>query len=304
MAYQYVAKIKDANIADVHVVKSQMALLKHQVGVALNEAELALRLNANEVDALKVKAEALIYSGEYKAGRELANRVIQIDPVVIAEPLYLIGLSYFAERNYAKAIDYAERASISDPATSQYDLLLAAAYGKSGKAKKANQAWLKFRKPLRGVPVWIAYVVLNFPFEDDDILQSLADGFEAAGAVERPPSRYLKLDRKTRLTGPEIKSLLFGHKIAGTDFNGRFKWQQDRSTSGSVSHTGISTHSGFVDVEEVAESWVEADLLCERWFHTGGDANICSMVFHDVARGKGNYYLMTDNGPHPFRVLN
>ena len=114
----------------------------------------------------------------------------------------------------------------------------------------------------------------------------------------------MKLDRDTRLTGPEIKSLLFGYKIKGSDFDGPHTWEQERSIDGKVAHSGISTHSGFINVEEVAESWVEDDRLCARWFHSGGDAIICSMVFHDVTRGKGNYYLVTDQGPHPFRVSN
>ncbi len=304
MAYKNLAKSKDANIADAHVVRSQMALLKHQVEVALNEADLALNLNANDVEAMKAKAKALIFSGDFEGGRELANRIMQLDPVVIAEPLYLIGLSYFAEGNYKKSRDYVERASANDSATNHYNLLLATTYGKIGMEKKANEAWLRFRKPHRGRPVWIGMVMLYFPFKENKVLKNLADGFEAAGAVERPPSRYLKLDRETRLTGSEIKSLLFGHKIKGTDAEGRFRWEQERSISGRVSHFGISTHSGFSDVEEVGESRVEGDRLCERWFHPGGDATICSLVFNNVAKGQGNYYLMTDQGPQPFQVSN
>ena len=302
MAYRNLTKIKDANIADVHVVRAQMALLKHQVNVSLNEANRALTLNSNDVEALKTKAKALIYSGNYQEGRELANQVMQLDPVVIAEPLYVIGLSYFAEGNYEKAIEYVGRASKNDPKTNQYNLLLATSYGKNGMEKKANEAWLRYRKPLRGAPVWIGFVILYFPFRDTEVLNNLADGFEAAGAVERPPSRYYKLDSETRLNGAEIKALLFGQKIKGSDLNSRFAWEQKRSVDGKVSHTGISTHSGFTDVEEVAESWIEDDRLCERWFHPGGDATICSTVFRDVGRGNGNYYLMTDHGPHPFQV--
>ena len=61
-----------ANFAESHVVRSRMALNKHQIGVALQEAERALEFNANDVDALKAKAGALIYSGKYEEGRKIA----------------------------------------------------------------------------------------------------------------------------------------------------------------------------------------------------------------------------------------
>ena len=69
LAYKNLAKIGDANFADAHVVRSRMALYKHQVEAALREAERALDLNGNDVEALKAKAGALIYSGQYAEGR-------------------------------------------------------------------------------------------------------------------------------------------------------------------------------------------------------------------------------------------
>ena len=132
--------------------------------------------------------------------------------------------------------------------------------------------------------MWIAAAVLYYPFTDDSILQNLADGFEAAGAVERPPARYLKLNRDTRLSGAEIKSLLFGHSIEGSGYFSGNAWQQSRSSDGRVRHTGISIHSGFNDVVEEADSWIDGDRLCHLWFHTSGNATICYLIFHDVAR--------------------
>jgi TolB-like protein len=128
-AYRTLAKSTDEGIADAHVIRSQMALNKHQIGEALREAEQALKLNPNDVEALKAKAGALIYSGQYEEGRKLANRVIRLDPIVIAEPLYLIGLSYFATEAYDKSVDYIKRAIENDPTTAMYVRLLAAAYG-------------------------------------------------------------------------------------------------------------------------------------------------------------------------------
>jgi tetratricopeptide (TPR) repeat protein len=146
LAYKNLAKSTGVDIADAHVVRSRMAFYKHQVRVALREAERALDLSSNDVEALKALARAFIYSGRYEEGRKIANRVIRLDPTALAEPLYIIGLSHFAEGSYDKAVDYIERAIENDPKTNTYARLLVAAYGKLGKEKEAKEALVRFRK--------------------------------------------------------------------------------------------------------------------------------------------------------------
>jgi len=306
-AHRILAKSDGANLSDTHVLRSQMALYKHQPGVALGEAELALGLNANDVDAMKAKASALIYLGQYEAGRNLANQVMRVDPVVIAEPLYLVGLAYFALGDYAQAVEFVEQAIENDPATAFYQRLLAAAYGKLGMEIEANKAWRKYRKSWHrnAGQFWIAAAVQFYPFEDRQILQHLADGFAAAGAVERPPSRFLKLDPETSLSGKEIRALLFGHRIKGRDYWLDSVWRQQRSLDGKLTHSGTeSFHSAVeLDGEEVGESWIDGDRLCDRWSDADGNVTICVMIFRDPDRGEDNYYMVTDTGPHPFQVL-
>jgi TolB-like protein len=300
-------KSEGENIADAHVVRSQMALYTHQLKVALHEAEQALALNSNDVDALKVKASALIYSGQYKEGRKLANQVIRLDPVVIAEPLYLIGLSYFATGNYEKSVDYIKRAIESDPATAIYVRLLAATYGKLGMKNEANKAWRKYRKSWKRNhgQFWIAAAVQFYPFQDREILKRLADGFEVAGGVERPPSRFLNLVAETRLSGAEIRALLFGHTIKGQDYWLGDPYRQQRTIDGKLTHSGITSPINAVELDNdvLGESRVEDNRLCDRWFDVEGDLTICVLIFRDPDRGENNYYMVTDTGPHPFQVV-
>ena len=306
-AYRNLAKTVGADIADVHVVRSQMALNKHQVGVALQEAKRALEFSANDVDAMKAKAKALIYSGQFVEGRKLANRIMRLDPAVIAEPLYIIGLSFFASGSYDKAADYAERALENDPTTKAYHLFLAATYGKLGMEKEAEGALVKYRKVKYRKsrrPFWIAAAVYQYPFQDGDILRHLADGFKAAGLAERPPSRYLKLVGETRLSGQEIRALLFGHTTRGQGFWRGLAWEQKRTIDGRFSYSGYSIYTGFWDVKVESESWIEDDRLCDQWSEISDEVTICVLVFHDTDRGPNHYYMMTDLGPHPFQTSN
>ena len=305
--YRALAKSEGDNISDVHVVRSQMALHKHQLGVALREAEQALALNTNDVDALKAKVRALIYSGQYEEGRKLANHVMRLDPVVIAEPLYLIGLSHFATGDFEKAADFVERAIENDPTTAIYVRLLAATYGKLGTNNEANKVWRKYRKSWkrRDGQFWIAAAVQFYPFQDREILKLLADGFEAAGGIERLPSRFLKLDAETRLSGAEIRTLLFGHTIKGLDYWLGDTFRQQRTIDGKFAHSGITSPINAVelDSEVLGESWVEDNRLCDRWFDVGGDLTTCVLIFRDPDSGPNNYYMVTDTGPHSFTIV-
>ena len=303
LAYRYLAKSTGTDIVDDHVVRSRMALYKHQVDVALQEAEQAIDLSSNDVEALKALARAFIYSGRSEEGRKLANQVIRLDPTALAEPLYIIGLSHFADGSYDKAVDYIERAIENNPKTNTYARLLVAAYGKLGKEKEAKEALLKFRKLWRH-NFWIAIGVFYYPFEDDEVLKHLADGFEAAGVAIRPPSRYLKFDRETRLTGQEIKTLLFGHTLKGRNYyDGGSGWNQQRTIDGKVSHSGSEIHTGNPAIKD-GESWIEDDRLCDRWSEMGGNITICVLIFRDSNGDENDYFMITDDGPHPFRISN
>jgi TolB-like protein len=306
LAHQNLSKSVGAKSTDGHILRSRMAWVRHQVDTALREVELALDINANDVEALSIKATALVFSGQYAKGRKLASRVQRLDPVVITEPLYIIGLSYFASGNYDKAAEYLERALGNDGAPGSYNLLLAAVYGKLGMEMEAKDALLKFRETWRG-PFWMAVAVFFFPFQDGEVLKNLADGFEAAGVIERPPSRYLKLDRKARLSGQEIETLLFGHTIKGSEFLMGTGWGQKRTTGGKVSHSGEPIHIGINpgghNVNK-GESWIDDDRLCDRWFDVDGNITSCVLIFRDLDGDQNIYYMMTDWGPNSFQVTN
>jgi hypothetical protein len=171
---------------------------------------------------------------------------------------------------------------------------------------EAKDALQKFRETWIE-PFWMAVAVFLFPFEDGEVLKNLADGFEAAGVVARPPSRYLELDRKTRLSGQEIETILFGHTIKGREFLIGAGWGQKRTTGGKVSHSGTPIHIGSnPDSHNLnkGESWIDDDRLCNRWFDVDGDITSCALIFRDLHGDQNHYYMVTDFGPSRFQVTN
>jgi hypothetical protein len=126
-------------------------------------------------------------------------------------------------------VDFIERALKHNPTTSYFAGPLAAAYGKLGMENKSNQAFNTFLKAWGDSSPLIAWVVYLYPFQDEAVLEHLADGFAVAGAREGLLERYLKLTPETRLSGQEIKSLFFGHTIRGRDYWSGRPWTQVRT---------------------------------------------------------------------------
>ena len=290
---------------ELHVILARASLYKHQLDNALREVDLALEYNANDIDALKIKAIALIFSGQQEVAKELVDRIIRLDPAALAEPMYISGLAKFASGAYDKAATFLERAIQNDSSNSTYHRLLAATYGLLGKEDEASKALGRYRKS-RGGPFWIAAAVFEYPFEDDRVLQALAKGFEMAGLSERPPAKYMKLNSETRLISTEINALLTGHTIKGTHYWRGFSWTLHRSVDGTLKQDESGTFfysygwSGQRELE--FDSRIEGDQLCHPGIGVNKEITICVTLYRDSVRGDGHYYMLTDTGPHPFTV--
>ena len=214
------------------------------------EAKQALELSPNDVEALETLSEALIFTGTPDEGRKLAEQAMRLNPTLPARALYLVGLSHFAEGNFQEAATHIERALRHAPTVSENAGVLAAAYGKLGLEEKAVGAYETYRKAYQDIDPSVELAIVEYPFSDAGILESLADGFEKAGAGDGHghghghdigPSRYLRLHSGTKLDGKEIKSLLFGRTIKGITwpYNPKRPWSQVRTEDGKVTHGGL-----------------------------------------------------------------
>jgi len=117
----------------------------------------------------------------------------------------------------------------------------------------------------------------------------------------------LKLDRETRLTGPELQSKVFRKNFKGEDFWRKTLWRQDRSDPDQIIHTGEPIHVVGLKYDhdgKASRSWIEGDRLCHEWLVSETTLSICEQVYRDADRGDNAYYMVTDLGPHPFEVVN
>ena len=221
-----------------------------------------------------------------------------------------------------------ERAIENAPAReSDFSGLLAAALGEVGESERAARAFRTFsaaflNRPDRAWSVrtlsfanprfhtWrqidLAWSAYSFPFADAGVLERFAAALEAAGAPVSVGG-YLPLHRENRLSGAEIRSLLFGQAIEGTDFwLAEHAWHERRDADGHVEHRGYPIHPGL-PASTTGTDWIDHDRLCERWPELSRSFAICVAVFRvtgDAARTRwGDYVMVTDTGPHPFSLI-
>ncbi len=293
--------------SDLHVVRAWLALGRYQHSRAIAEAKRALELSPNDVDALEALARARIYAGQPRSGIELAQKAMRQNPTLQARPFMLMGLAEFALGNPGNAVAHIERAFELGSEEITYAGILASAYGKLGRIDQAQAALTVFRQSFRETPD-LSRSMTSFPFSDHDVLERLAEGLELAGVkvwFTREDGGYLPLLASNRLTGAEIKRLLSGSKIEGKSFWSTPRWQRLETADGAVVYTGYPTQSG-VPENAIGTSRVEDDLLCERWPEAPDAPELCSAIFR-VPEGNartrwGDYVLVTDSGPHPFRL--
>jgi len=307
LMFQNLERVAGKRIPGVHIVRARLAIKKRQLDVAVMEAKRALELSPNDVEALETLSEALIFTGKPDEGRKLAEQAMRLNPTLPARALYLVGLSHFAEGNFQEAAAHIERALRHAPTVSEYAGVLAAAYGNLGLEEKAVGAYETFSKAWTIKRPTVEQAIFYFPFSDARILESLADGFELAGAIPFSShaggsSRYLQLHSGTKLDGKEVKSLLFGRTIKGTDYWNGTDWSQVRTEDGKVTHTGFPTIV-WGGNQHYGTSWIEDDRLCDRWPDVSEDFSLCFFIYRNpgsVRAGGSEYFMVTDQGPQPF----
>jgi tetratricopeptide (TPR) repeat protein len=308
-ARRLLAKVRGQPNADVYVVRSRLALNKHQHKRAIAEAERALEFSPNDVDALEALARAQIYAGQPKAGIELAEKAMRLNPTLVTRPFLLMGLAEFALGNPEKAAEHIERAFGLGSEEIDYAGILAAAYGELDRIDQAKAAYDVFRQGFLGRQPDLAFSMVLFPFSDRSVLEQLAKGLELAGVkvwFSREDGGYLPLHELNRLSGTEIELLLSRGKIEGKEFWDRSVWQRRETVDGVVEYTGVPIQPG-VPRNAIGTSRVDDDRLCERWPEAPEPLELCSVIFRipegDARIRWWDYVMVTDTGPHSFHVI-
>ena len=151
--------------------------------------------------------------------------------------------------------------------------VLLSAYGHLGRSAEIAATMENLRTVLRerdeGEPDWLL-TQQYFVFEHEADIERLLAGLGKAGVPELPAD--VDLRSEDRLTGAEIKPLIFGRELRGRRVAPEVAdYRRFMSADGSISVTiGSWSNTG--------KSWVQGDFLCNAYPR---DLTTCGAVFRN-----------------------
>jgi TolB-like protein/class 3 adenylate cyclase len=277
-----------------HYLASDMNLHRYQWQEALVEAERGIALEPNNAIINLQMGYVLIMSGNPQKGADFIKKAMRLDPHYPARALYFQGLAQFYMEEFEKTITFCESSHKLNPEMFGPAELLAASYAlidRNDDAKRIEE-WLN-SVITGGRPMW--YYLRFFPFNNSNIVDRFVEGVVKSGLTKSTSSDFYKIMDENRLTGLQIRALLFGRKIVGLE--GWFERSND----------GRAIYRGFIAGYDQGQSWIEKDLLCDQWQERYGGHKICYPVFRNPEgspENKDEYLYITDLKIFPFSVLN
>jgi tetratricopeptide (TPR) repeat protein len=207
---------------------------------------------------------------------------------------------------YEEAVNFIKRAIKHNPdlvnEKSVYQgrgsIILAAAYGHLGRLEEAQDAGIKMITSIRS-----KYIPFMYSKDYVRLINGLIKaGIKAgSGTYFRPTHElssiggHFKLFNENKLTGEEIRALVFGREViamvGGVSVNeGGFISRNKDGEANYQEMMGKGSDSG--------KSWIEDDMLCDQWENRYEGQKICYAVFRnlDFAPGEHDKYLyLIDN---------
>jgi adenylate cyclase len=275
-APKYLAKAMENPTSLAHQVNADMMLYKRLHGKATFEAERAIELNPNDARAQFIMGKVLVFDGRPEEGVEFIKKAMRLDPHYPAEPLCYLGLAHFCMGQLEEAVSLIERGLKHNPNLKLFNVPLAAASAHAGLSKKAHQA----------VTTWtqgwhlqnLRNLMFYYPFKDLKFTAQLVEGLIKAGYTA-DMSEYYKISEENRLSGEQIKSLLFGRKMAG--FEGLIERSNDGIAYCRQCFKEIDVGFLAPTFRDTGKSWIEDDMLCDQWQTRYQGQKICYPVFRN-----------------------
>lgn len=206
-----------------------------------------------------------------------------------------------------------ERAHEQNPKLRWVSTRLAVVYANLGRIDEARNALEPLIKYYdgRGVEVInLRYQMYLRPFKDKEVEKRFADGLLKAG-IPGEFGGYFKIYQKYKLTGEQIKDLVFDQTITGFDIVSGKQWWEKRSKDGDATYRGPKGYvkGKVTDVEETSDagkSWVEGFRLYSQWANLYGGLKDCFPIYRNpegMPEKKDEYIGVAVYGFVPFSVI-
>lgn len=115
------------------------------------------------------------------------------------------------------------------------------------------------------------------------------------------PCKYYRISEENKKHGNEIKKLIFGNTISGSDFWTNEQWRLTYKYKGSDKAVYSSK-----EIEKDVVTWIEDDMFCKQGKKLYGGVEDCAYVYanpNGKPENNDEYLFMTDYGIYPFSIV-
>jgi adenylate cyclase len=236
---------------------SDIQIWQRQSDEAIASAGRAVALDPSDPWAYDAMSFALAINGRTADAQSYLDAASRIDPQPWPFRGLLAGLIAFNMERFDDAVATLEKVQpqeLSNDFTRRQRLyLLTAAYGHLGHAGEAAAARTELEALREDASGFQA--MGEFPFKQRADAERLQQGLSKAGLPEFP----FGLEAKNRLTGEEIRALVFGHELRGRQIEPDEPYVRTTTTDGAA-HVTVGSSVSLAGV-----SRMEGDLLCSMW---------------------------------------
>jgi len=283
-----------------HLVNSQYYLSRRQHDESIAELKQALAMEPNNPYCNVLMGRSLFFSGKPQEAIAFINQAIRLDPRNKNRYLPFLGGAQFCMGNTQEAAALVEQGIKMNPELTGTAGWLIASYGLLGRMKDAHAALETFNH-WKIVNHTLKHNMYFYPFKEQAVADRFAEGLMKAG-MRGGQSGYLPAFRENRLTGNEIRKLLFGSTSTGPfGVDDNQQWWIYRNKNGDFTWRGPEKEQIDSGI-----SRIEGDMLCQQHKKRLQGHEFCSTVFRNpkgTAAGKDEYFLVHDMGIVPFSVV-
>jgi adenylate cyclase len=299
--YLEVAMKNPTSIA--HTLQSERYLNLRLHEKAIAEAGHALALDPNDPTCHAAMAEALAMGGRPKEAIDYARNGMRLDPQNTARYLNLIGRAHFCMAEMEEAVNFFEDAIKRNPRLRSESLLLVSTYAHLGSDQEAR-ATLEMHKKrwveITGgrAPYTLPFIMYFYPFPGRLLADQLAEGLLKAGLPGKLSDCY-PLFEENRLTGDEMRALLFGSTLTGSSLGG-VQWWIERNAEGEITLRGgpFGSDSG--------ETRIEGEMYYTRMQRAWWGIEYSGTIFRNPngsPERMNEYVSVMDVGIQPFSLV-
>jgi tetratricopeptide (TPR) repeat protein len=273
-----------------HQVASGLAIRRRKYEKAIAEAEKALALNPSGSGFNFNMGCVLVYAGRPREAINYFKRALELDPLRPGWPLFYMGVAHFTMGQFNEAVALIKRALTHEP-KKVMKAILAASYAHLDRYQEARDALNDYLKVFSPQTPDLSTVVNAWAFKELKDLDRFAQGLVKAGLPGRA-SDYCKISKQNKLTGKEIRNLLFGRTMGGTFLGSQWSVSHDKE--------GKCTRSGYT-----GKSWIEGDTLFTQYEILHEDRKFGMEIYRNpggTAETMNEYCYVCDFAVLPFSV--